>query len=178
MNNAVAHTPVNAETIDLISQFIELEASDPRAFTQQIADNVMEPVRAETMALRSPELVNKTMVAVRSLLEETSTAHRKVRKGSEEERRRNFFLAQVSRERRMLEVVISGLRAQGFNLPPAENPRKRAMVRLANENLRGDVPRGRFRDLLNEEQEITRERKRAAKKERAELRNAELAAPR
>lgn len=169
-------TQVGEEILDpteierLIRSFADQEARDPRAFAEAVADNIMDPVTEETAALRSDELAPKTLIAVRFLIDHTLNATKRPPKGSDAERRRNHFLTSVNRERRVLEMIVAGIRAKNGVLPNAPNPRARALQRLANENLAGDVPRGRFRDLLNEEEELVRARKREAKQARRDAR--------
>lgn len=79
-------------------------------------------------------------------------------------------MQKVGHERRLLELRVNGIRAEKGLLPNAPNPRQRALRRLASENLAADVPKGRFRQLVEEEQEVDRERKRAAKKQRQQER--------
>lgn len=154
----------------LIDQFVALEASDSKAFAEALADNIMEPDPAETAALRSEELAMKSLVAARFLIDNTNVVLRTKQRGTDEHRRTEHFINSVGRERRLLESIVQGLRAQHGILPTAPNPRGRAMRRLVNENMRGDVAKGRFRELVIEETEVDRQRKVREKEERKRAR--------
>lgn len=153
-----------------IREFIALEASDPRAFADALADNILDPIPTETAAFRSEELVFKSLTAALFLIENTDSVLKRRRRGSQEQRRTEYFRTAVNRERRIFENIVNGLRAQKGLLPNKPNPRRRAERRLVQENLAGDVPRGRFRQLLIEEVEADQERKRLEKERRKQAR--------
>lgn len=159
-----------------VAELAALEARDPTTFAEALADNIMEPDPVETAAFRSDDLAFKSLVATRYLIENTQSILRRRRRGSVAQRRTEGFIQKVGRERRVLENIVNGIRARTGVLPNTPNPRQRAMRRLWNENMKGPVPAGRYRELLNEEVEAVAERKRQAKKARQEARKAERAA--
>jgi hypothetical protein len=158
------------EVEHLIAEFTALEARDRREFASAVADNVLEPDPAETEALRSDALILKSLSACEQLLARTEQDLRRRRRGSAERRRTLHFFEAVGRERRLLERIVAGRRAEKGILPNAPNPRQRALRRLADENLKGDVPQGRFRDVLEEEKERDRARLAAEKEARRQAR--------
>jgi hypothetical protein len=153
-----------------IQRLLDLHARDTTAFAEALADNIMEPVIEETAAFRSEELAYYSLAATRYLIENARSVLTRRRRGSTEKARTEGFMQKVGHERRLLELRVNGIRAEKGLLPNAPNPRQRALRRLASENLAGDVPKGRFRQLVEEEQEVDRERKRAAKKQRQQER--------
>lgn len=159
-----------AEVAAKIEEFVALEATDPTSFAEALADNIMEPEPAETAAFRSEELAFKSLNATKYLIENTRSVLARRRRGSEQQRRTEGFLQKVNYERRLLENIVNGLRAQRGLLPNAPNPRRRAERRLVNENLAGDVKRGRIRELIEEEKAIDAEKKKQAKKARQQAR--------
>jgi hypothetical protein len=159
---------VTAKTRELV----ELEKRDRNAFAEALADNIMEPDPIETDAFRSDELAFQSLAAARYLIDNANSVMNRRRRGSREQRGTERFLQMVGRERRILENVVNGIRARKGMLPNAPNPRQRALRRLATENLAGDVPRGRFRDLVIEEQQVDKDRKYREKKERQAARRA------
>lgn len=154
-------------------ELVDLEKRDRNAFAEALADNIMEPDPVETDAFRSDDLAFQSLAAARYLIDNANTVLRRRRRGSKEQRGTERFMQAVGRERRILENIVNGMRARKGMLPNAPNPRQRALRRLATENLQGDVPKGRFRDLVIEEQQIDKDRKREQKKARQEARRAE-----
>lgn len=156
-----------------IAELQALELRDRNGFAELLADNIMEPDEVETAAFRSDELAFQSLAAARYLIDNANAVMRRRRRGSAEQRGTERFIQAVGRERRILENIVNGLRAKKGMLPSAPNPRQRALRRLATENLKGDVPQGRFRELVLEEVEVDKERKRREKKERQAARRAE-----
>ena len=161
-----------AEVQRLVVQLTALEAQNPRAFAESLADNIMEPDPAETLAFRSEELVAKSLVAARYLIDNTNSVMASRRRGTDLHKRTELFRNAVGRERRLLQSILDGMRARDGVLPTAPNPRGRAMRRLVNENLVGDVPKGRFRELVIEETENDKAKRAAAKEARKKARKA------
>lgn len=153
-----------------VDELVALENSDSTSFAEALADNIMEPDPVETAAFRSEELAFKSLAATRYLIENTRSVLARRRRGSEQQRRTEGFLQKVGYERRLLENIVNGLRAQRGMLPNQPNPRRRAERRLVSENLAGDVKRGRFRELVEEERAIDAEKKKQAKKARQQAR--------
>ena len=153
-----------------IKELDALEVRDPLEFAEALADNIMETDPIETLAFRSDELAFKSLKAARYLLDHSGAVLQRRRRGSREQQATREFMNRVGAERRLLESIVNGIRAKKGLNPNAPNPRQRALRRLATENLKGDVPRGRFRELMIEEQEIDRERKAEAKRERRQAR--------
>ena len=158
-----------------IKELDALEVRDPLEFAEALADNIMEPDPIETSAFRSEELVFKSYKAARYLIDHSGAVLNRRRRGSKEQQATREFMNRVGQERRLLEYIVNGLRASKGLTPNAPNPRQRALRRLATENLKGDVPRGRFRELVIEEQEVDRERKRQQKEERRAQKKQEQA---
>lgn len=149
-----------------VRELLKLEASDPTSFAESLADNIMEPDPVETAAFRSEQLVFKSYAASRYLIENAKAVIARRRRGSERKRATEHYMHKVGYERRILENICNGLRAQKGLLPNAPNPRRRAERRLVNENLAGDVKKGRIRELIEEEKAIDAEKKKQAKKAR------------
>lgn len=166
-------TPDPEQVAAKVQEFLALETSDPTSFAEALADNIMEPDPVETAAFRHEDLAFKSLAATKYLIENANSVLKRRRRGSQQQRRTENFVQKVGLERRLLELRVNGIRAEKGLLPNAPNPRQRAMRRLATENLQGDVPKGRIRELIIEEQEKDRERKKQAKKERQAARRAE-----
>lgn len=149
-----------------IAELDRLEVRAPVEFAEALADNIMEPDPIETQAFRSDELAFKSLKAARYLLDHSGAVLKRRRRGSQQQQATQEFMNRVGAERRHLENITNGIRAKKGLTPNAPNPRQRALRRLATENLKGDVPRGRFRELVIEEQEIDRARKAEAKRQR------------
>lgn len=161
-----------------IREFSALELRDRNGFAEALADNIMDPDPTETAAFRSDELAFKSLAAARYLIDNANTVMRRRRRGSQEQRGTERFMQTVGRERRILENITNGIRAKNGMLPNTPNPRQRALRRLASENLAGDVPKGRFRDLIEEEIQVDKDRKYQQKKARQAARRAERGAGR
>lgn len=124
-----------------------------------------EELAVEQAAFRSPQLVNRSLAAARLLLDETNATLRRGRRDDEtktqwadRQRRLKHFVLNVGRERRLLEQIITGLRAQSGVLPNAPNPRQRAFERLAKEHPK------QYLQLLRYEQRLEKERKAEARR--------------
>jgi hypothetical protein len=159
-----------AQVAETTRRFLELHARDATAFAEALADNVMEPDLVETAAFRSEELAFYSLAATRYLIENARSVLARRRRASTEKARTEGFMQKVGHERRLLELRVNGIRAEKGMLPNAPNPRQRAMRRLASENMAADVPKGRFRQLFDEEVEVDKQRKRDAKKQRQQER--------
>lgn len=153
-----------------IKELDALEVRSPVEFAEALADNIMEPDPIETQAFRSEDLAFKSLKAARYLIDHSGAVMKHRRRGSKQQQATREFMNRVGQERRLLEYIVNGIRAAKGQIPNAPNPRQRALRRLATENLKGDVPRGRFRELMIEEQEIDKERKRQAKLEQKQRR--------
>lgn len=164
--------PDPADVAEAVRMFAAVEATNPQDFAEQLADNIMDPDPVETAAFRHPDLAFKSEIATRYLLENARSVLARRRRGSQEQRRTEMFLSRVNMERRFLKLVTDGQRAQRGQLPAQPNPRQRALRKLASENLAGDVPKGRFRVLLEQEKQADIDRKVAEKAERAAARKA------
>lgn len=160
-------SPASPEQVaEKIRELIDLEARDRNGFAEALADNIMDPDPVETAAFRSDELAFQALAAARYLIENSQVIMRQRRRGTAAKRGTENFIQQVGRERRILENIVNGMRAKKGMLPNAPNPRQRALRRLATENLKGDVPMGRFRDLIEEEIQADRDRKKEQKRAR------------
>lgn len=143
----------------LIEQFSNL--SDV-AYAEALADNIMEPDADETAAFRSPELVYRSRDAAAYLLARVNTEFRQ-RPGESRGswgRRAAAYRDRVGLERRRLETIIAGMRAQRGILTAPPNPRGRAMRRLAQR-----YPE-EFLQMVREEQQADRDRAAREKEER------------
>lgn len=144
-----------------------------RAFAEALADNVMYPDPLEQAAFRSPVLADRSLAACRFLIAEVNSTIRQ-REGETRGawlRRAEHFRHRVGMERRLLEAITAGLRAQRGVLPASPNPRARAMRRLAT------LHPERFLELVREEQAVDRERAAAQKRERKAARRRECGRP-
>lgn len=156
--------------------------SDDR-FGEALADCIMDPVPEEVEAFRSPELVARSAAAARYLIDHVNTVMR-TREGPEASnkdlrRRTEAFRNKVGRERRILESILAEAELRKGIIRNAPNPRARAMKRLWQLNLQGDVPAGTAQRLYEEEQEKVLEARREARrkaKEEARARKRGLSA--
>lgn len=149
-----------------------LEQSNPAQFAEALADNIMDPDPVETAAFRSDELAYFSLSGARYLIEHSNEVLKRRRRGSRAQFDTRRFQMSVGRERRILGSIVDGIRAKNGMLPNAPNPRRRAMMRLWNENMAGPVPAGRFRVLLDEETERDAQSKRDQKRLRKEAKRA------
>lgn len=147
-------------------------ANGPRAFAEEVADILLapDPDPVEIAALRSEEVAFLAWNATKYLLEHSGAVLRTRRRGSQEANATKRFQVEIRREERLLEAIVNGIRARRGQLPAQRNPKRRAERRLVQENLKGDVPKGRFIELLREEQEISERVERDQKRARAEAR--------
>lgn len=152
--------------------------TDDRAYAQALADSIMDPIAEEQAAFRSPELAQRSLVATRFLIDDVNAAiQRKADESTKSWRSRaDHFRNRVGMERRLLEAIVDGLRAQRGILPAQPNPKARAMRRLWSENMAGDVPKGRYRELLELEQQADADRAARQKEERKQARRTAKAA--
>ena len=153
------------EVADLIEHFTGL--SDDR-YARALAQNIAKPVPEETAAFRSRELAVRTDAAGRYLRSSGAAkiTHGLVGQEPDLAKKRHgiaHFLAKVHREQALVASIITEMDAQKGILRNAGNPRRRAERRLWQENMAGDVPKGRYRELLEEEKAAEVERRRQAK---------------
>lgn len=164
-------TPTPAEVAARVAELIALEASDPTTFAEELADNIVEPLELDTHAFRSDELAFKSLAAATYLIERTKEQARRHRANSDKQRATIAFGHKVARERRILENVVNGIKARSGILPAAPNPGRRAKERLWSEAMKNQpIPPGRWREILDEEIEKDRERKKQAKRARRQAR--------
>lgn len=156
-----------------IREFEALELRDPAEFREALATNIMEPDPVETLAFRSETLAWKALASARELIEQAQSFQARDRKGSRTRRGRDAFIQKVGRERRILQMRVDGFRAEKGILPNTPNPRRRAEKRLWSEAMKGEaIPAGRWREILTEEIEKDKQRKRDQKKARQAARRA------
>lgn len=154
-----------------IAELTALEAADPTTFAEALADNIAEPLDIETAAFRSDDLAFKSLAAANYLIDRTNEVVRRHRRNSDKQRASIAFGHKVARERRILENIVGGIKARNGILPTAPNPRRRAQQRLWNEAMKGGpIPAGRWRELLDEEVEKDRARRKQAKRARRDMR--------
>lgn len=155
-----------------VAELVEhLDALSDVAFAEALADNIMDPDPDETAAFRSPQLVNRSADATRYLLARVNTEFRQ-RPGESRGswgKRAAAYRDRVGLERRRLETIIAGLKAQNGILTAPPNPRGRAMRELARRHS------AEFLAIVREEQEKDRERARAEKQRRKDARKAHRA---
>lgn len=157
--------PSSDEVADLIRQFSALTED---RFAEALADCVMDPIHEEVQAFRSPELVARSLAAARYNIDHVNTVM-STREGpaASNTRLRRATLAfrnKMGRERRILESIVAEAELRKGIIRNAPNPRARAMKRLWQLNLMGDVPAGTAAQLLEEEIEKAAEAKRAARR--------------
>lgn len=155
------------EVADLIEHFTGL--SDDR-YARALAQNIAKPVPEETAAFRSHELVVRTDAACKFLISTNAAkiTHALVGQETDVAKKRGqvaHFIAKVRREQALVASIITEMDAQKGILRNAGNPRRRAERRLWQENMAGPVPKGRGRELLEEENAAEVERRRQAKAE-------------
>lgn len=144
----------------------QLSALTDQAYAEALADCVMDPDPFEQAAFRSPELAQRSLIAARYLIDNVNS---QIRQRQDESKgawgaRAAHFRTRVGMERRILDAIVTGLRAQAGVLSNAPNPRARAMRRLAQ------LHPEEFLRLVREEQQADKERAAAAKEERKRLR--------
>lgn len=170
-----------------VERTIKILAAEPDdRYASSLADCVMdadkkdpelrEIVAIEQAAFRSPELVARSVIAARYLIDHVNTVIR-TRTGpeassNEVRRRTEAFRNKVGRERRLLEEIQRSLELQKGIIRNAPNPRARAMKRLWQLNLAGDVPQGTANRLLAEEEAKVVEAKREARRQAKEAARA------
>lgn len=165
-----------------------LQAMSDQRYSDEMARVVISPEREDPdgtliAAFRSAELVNRSVVAADFLVARTNTVMRELSpedaSNKAKQAGRAAFRDKIGRERSILRNILNGLKAQRGILDNAPNPRRRAQERLAQLNLKGDVPQGTFNRLLEEEKQKVVDRKRAAKAEaKQRAREAKAAARR
>lgn len=162
---------VAPRVIARIAELTAMEAADPTSFAEALADNIMEPLAEDTHAFRSDDLAFKSYAAATYLIERTNEQVRRHARNPQKQRGAKAFGIKVARERRILENIVNGIKARNGVLPAAPNPRRRAKDRLWNEAMTGkSIPPGRWRELLTEEMERDKARKRDAKRARRQSR--------
>ncbi|WP_199424596.1 hypothetical protein [Actinotalea solisilvae] len=158
--------PVESGSVaEMVRELAELRE---RQFVEAFSENVGDERRIETQAFRSPELAVRSLTAARQLVDNVNSAIR-AREGESNkqwQRRAEGFRAAVGRERRLLEAIVAGLRAQEGVLPAAPNPRARAFRELARNH-----PEEYVRLVRKHQREVVEEA-RARKAERRLARQA------
>jgi hypothetical protein len=171
-SNEPRPTADKAKVQALIAELDALEAADRTSFAERLADNIMDPLLEETVAFRSEELAFKSFAAARYLVDNANEVLRRRRRGSAQQRGTREFLLKVGHERRILENIVNGMRAQRGQLPNTPNPRRRAMMELWNMVLRGEeVNQQTPRLLFEAEKAKDVERKKQERKARRASRN-------
>lgn len=168
-----------AEVQRTIDYLLKLDSTDRAKFDQAVADHIVELTDrryeadpAMTEALHSEEVAKRAFEATRTLLKQAAEMDRRRGRTAQQRRGTERFRQAVVREQRIIKAILDGMDARKGKLSDARSPRQRAMRRLVTENLKGDVPKGRFIELHNEEKEKDAEAAEAAKKARREARAA------
>lgn len=155
-------------------EFIAFEATHGgHAFAEELVVEILlapEPDPVELAALRSEEVAFLAWNATKYLLDHSGAVLRSRRRGSRAALSTERFRAAINRENRIFKQVVDGTRAKRGILPNERNVRRRAERRLVQENLKGDVPKGRFIEIYREEQELADQIARDQKRARAEAR--------
>jgi hypothetical protein len=136
------------------------------AFAEALADNIMEPDADEVAAFRSPELVVRSLDATKYLLARVNTEFQQ-RPGESRGswgKRAAAYRDRVGLERRRLETIVAGLRAQRGILTAPPNPRGRAYRELARRHPE------EYLEIVREQQDKDRQRKREEKEARKQAR--------
>lgn len=139
------------------------------------------PANAAWAAFTDPQLINRSVAAVRMLRRQTNLRIREAEGTRDKTRkeyatRQRFFLTRVARTHDLLETVFKGIKARAGIPDNAPNPKARAMERLWQLNLRGDVPKGLCNRLLAEEEaKVVEARKRAKAEAKRRQRERKLA---
>ena len=141
-------------------------------YAEALADCVMDPEPTEQAAFRSDALANRSLIAARYLIDHVNSTIRRNEAESNGSwaKRAEHYRNRVGMERRLLETIVAGIRAQRGMLAAPPNPRGRALKELARR-----YPQ-EFLAIVREEQEKDRTRIAREKAERKELRKAEKAA--
>lgn len=167
----IASPPTPAQVADRIRSLKALEESDPTAFAEALADNIVEPEAVDTQAFRSNDLAFQALAAADYLVQRSTEQVARFRRDSVRQRGVMQFRAKVARERRLLENITTGIKATQGILPAAPNPRRRAKERLWSEAMKGGpIPAGRWRRLLDEEIQRDKDKKADAKRARRQRR--------
>lgn len=167
----------DTRAVQLAIAQLEGLADDP--FREAVAKIVMDPQPAHLEALRSPGLVARTEAACEFLIRTNASRVRHVLAGDAAAQKRHavsYFINKVAYERSICQRILAEADARKGIIKNRSNPRARALKRLAQLNLKGDVPQGMYRQLLEEEREADVERRRqerrAAKERAKELRRS------
>lgn len=160
---------------DKARELLALEQQQgPRVFAEEVADILLapEPDPVEIAALRCDEVAFLAWNATKYLLEHSGLVIRERirRRQHQEANATRRFQVEINREQRILKAIVEGIRARNGRLPNERNPKRRAERRLVQENLKGDVPKGRFIEILREEEELAQQIKRDQKRARAQAR--------
>lgn len=148
------------ESIEVQATIPVLQRLTEREFASELADWVMDPEPSEVLkaAFRSPALVTRSAAATKYLIANANTTIRYAEGESNKSKARRAarFRDAIGLERRLLETILAGWRAQQKGvLPNAPNPRQRAFEDLARK-----YPEDYLRFVRNHEAERTRERAR------------------
>ena len=158
--------PPPAEIADMISQ---LEILADVRFAEALADCIMDPEPTEQAAFRSEALAFRTLTAARYLLDHVNvTIHRNdTESNGSWLKRAEHYRNRVGMERRTVETIVAGLRAQRGMLTSTPNPRHRAMRALS-----AKYP-VEFLALVRTEQQADVDRIKREKQERRDARRAQ-----
>lgn len=158
--------PDPAAVAEVLADLAEL---DDEGFADALADCIMRPDPVEQAAFRSPQAAERSLIAARYLIDNVNSTIRKNDGESDGSwrHRAEHFRNRVGMERRMLQAIVDGLRAQQGRLPNAPNPRARAREVLARRHPQ------EYLSILRELEEAERQRKREAKAAAKAARRAE-----
>ena len=164
-----ARAPRIAPTVDpseLRDMIEELSALPEDEYTRALGRNLTDEDPVETAAFRSPELVQRTAIAARMLIEQTTTTikRREGESTGQWKHRATQFRILAQRERHVCTVIVDGLRAQRGILPNSPSPRARAARRLQRAHPE------EFLRYVREAREEIREENRRKKEEQKRLR--------
>ena len=161
------------------------ELVDEQKYAQSLAASITKPIETEydaavQAAFRDPRLINRSVIAADFLMARANNdIKRREGEGAKALQHRTiYYKDRVGRERNILKSILRGEKAKRGILDVAPNPRARAMERLVSINMRADIPKGLFAQLVAEEEEKVRAAKRKAKQEAKERAKAAKAAAR
>lgn len=179
----VADQPLIDEVVESLRLLV-----DEEQFAQTLADSIMSPVKtkmdaAVVAAFRDDRLINRSVIAANYLIARANNDMKKKKAPPGEdprevERRRLAYIDMVGRERQILKDILKGIKARKGILDMSPNPRARAAERLVSLNMRADIPKGMFAQLVEEEEEKVRAQKRRLKQEAAARKREAKAAER
>ena len=155
------------DTQDIARTVAYLAAMTDDRFVDALRDRIgdPDPDPIEVAAFRSPELAERTLIALNYALREMASIEATVGRDSTAQKRRarQAYRSLLSRERAFVETIVNELNARKGIARNASNPRRRALERLAQLNYAGDVPRGKFKELYDEERQKDTDARRAAR---------------